>query len=92
MSWGVLRVNLQHRHHKCFLTFYFFTTVIRINGSIISTSTIYSVNANGIDQDGTFFPVDKKHDNDTGYRLWNPDNRRANHSLEIKKVLEDSSK
>lgn len=54
--------------------------------------TIYSVGINGIDQEGAIFPVDKQHENDIGYRLWNPDKRRADHSKEIKKALEDSSK
>lgn len=54
--------------------------------------TIYSVGINGIDQLGTVFPVDKQFENDIGYRLWNPDKRRADHSKEIKKALEDSSK
>jgi hypothetical protein len=54
--------------------------------------TIYSVGTNGIDQQGTVFPVDKQYENDIGYRLWNPDKRRADHSKEIKKALEDSSK
>ncbi len=54
--------------------------------------TIYSVGINGIDQQGTIFPVDKQFENDIGYRLWNPDKRRQDHSKEIKKALEDSSK
>jgi hypothetical protein len=54
--------------------------------------TIYSVGINGIDQQGTVFPFDKQFENDIGYRLWNPDKRRQDHSKEIKKALEDSSK
>ena len=54
--------------------------------------TIYSVGVNGIDQQGTVFPIDKQHENDIGCRLWNPDKRRADHSKEIKKAIEDSSK
>lgn len=52
---------------------------------------IYSVGYNGVDDGGKIFPVEKQYQNDIGYRLWNPEQRRVDMSKELK-AIEDGNK
>jgi hypothetical protein len=50
---------------------------------------IYSVGYNGIDDGGKIFPTEKQFQNDIGYRLWNPEQRRVDMSKELKAIEEE---
>lgn len=45
---------------------------------------IYSLGINRTDEGGKIFPFELQHDNDIGYRLWNPAQRRVETTQELK--------